>query len=111
MQRAATITQRRATRALTPAQRTLLARPYAILGGQLYKEEHETIQNQEQDNLQQQQLQEAEGVLPDDAAGPEIIEDWKAMHEPVSGKGRLHPSIVQPEGMVKRDPKMHELPI
>jgi len=74
--------------------------------------EYEAGQREETSNQQQQQeLEGAEGVLPDDAAGPEVIEDWKAMHEPVSGKGRLHPSIVQPEEMVKKDPKMHELPI
>jgi hypothetical protein len=74
--------------------------------------EYEASQREEKSNQQQQQeLEGAGGVLPDDAAGPEVIEDWKAMHEPVSGKGRLHPGIVQPEEMVKKDPKMHELPI
>lgn len=79
--------------------------------------EHEAGQREER--LQEQVLEgadarDAEGAQQEneeEEEGPVIIEDWKVMHEPVSGKGRMHPGVVQPEEMVKNDPKMHELPI
>jgi hypothetical protein len=45
----------------------------------------------------------------EDTEGPIIVEDWKAMHD-LTGKGRVHPGVVQPEEL-KKDPKMHEQPI
>lgn len=49
-------------------------------------------------------------VLEQEEENTGIISNYKTQHEAVSGEGRVHPGIVQPDEL-QRDPKMHEQPI